>query len=280
MKILLIAQVAHEINRAYCAALGDGTQATWDDAPDWQKQSTLAGVEMHLANPDATPEESHQSWLEKKLADGWSYGEVKDAEKQEHPCCLPYEELPPEQKAKDYLFRAVVHQLKGIEDAEEAVADFISRMPTSDGKNDPAQQGYESVKYIGSREDWHDRVYHSGLHFEKGQTRAVPAEIARKLLRHADLFEKAETVVVQNEREPDSTDDDTSELLEKGKEQQAKKKEEQQDVQGIYDQIDRMDKAGLIHFAKVNYKQDLSKNKSANQLREQCRQFVDQFGAV
>lgn len=106
-----IAKVAHEINRAYCLAIGDDTQPTWDEAPDWQKESALKGVSFHLANPDATPENSHESWLAQKQADGWKYGEVKDAEKKEHPCFRPYAELPAEQKAKDYLFRQTVHSL-------------------------------------------------------------------------------------------------------------------------------------------------------------------------
>jgi len=74
-----IAQVAHEVNRAYCASIGDDSQPAWADAPDWQRASILAGVDMHLANPDATPEQSHESWLAVKLADGWVYGEVKNA---------------------------------------------------------------------------------------------------------------------------------------------------------------------------------------------------------
>lgn len=107
-----IARVSHEINRAYCAALGDTSQAAWEGAPDWQKASALAGVQFHIENPDAGPEASHVSWLKQKEADGWKYGPVKDADKKEHPCFMPYDGLPAEQRAKDYLFRAVVHSLK------------------------------------------------------------------------------------------------------------------------------------------------------------------------
>jgi hypothetical protein len=39
------------------------------------------------------------------------YGEVKDAEKKTHPCIVPYKDLPPEQQAKDHLFKAVVSAL-------------------------------------------------------------------------------------------------------------------------------------------------------------------------
>lgn len=110
----IIAKAAHEVNRAYCSSLGDHSQPAWEDAPEWQKTSAIRGVEMHLENPDATPEDTHKSWLGVKKADGWKYGPVKDAEALTHPCMVPYEQLPQEQKAKDYLFRAVVHQFRNL----------------------------------------------------------------------------------------------------------------------------------------------------------------------
>jgi len=106
-----IARVAHEINRAYCASIGDHSQPAWDDAPQWQKESAIAGADFHLAHPEATPENSHKSWLAQKRADGWKYGPVKDPEKKEHPCFVPYLDLPVEQRSKDYIFRAVIHAL-------------------------------------------------------------------------------------------------------------------------------------------------------------------------
>lgn len=107
-----IAQIAHELNMAYCQAIGDNSQTSWDDAPDWQKDSAINGVVFHIENPEATPSSSHDSWMKQKTEEGWKYGEVKNPEKKEHPCYLPYEQLPNEQKAKDYIFRQVVHSLK------------------------------------------------------------------------------------------------------------------------------------------------------------------------
>lgn len=107
-----IAMTAHEVNRAYCSALGDGSQPSWYDAPEWQKQSAVAGVIFHIKNPEAGPSASHESWLREKVADGWSYGPIKDPEKKEHPCFVPYESLPKEQQVKDYLFTAVVKAMK------------------------------------------------------------------------------------------------------------------------------------------------------------------------
>lgn len=106
-----IAKVAHEVNRAYCLSLGDASQPEWTAAPDWQRTSAIKGVEFHIANPHSKPSDSHESWLSEKRAAGWKYGPVKNAETKEHPCFLPYGELPPEQKAKDYLFLAVAKTL-------------------------------------------------------------------------------------------------------------------------------------------------------------------------
>ena len=108
-----IGRVCHEVNRAYCLALGDMSQRPWADAPQWQRDSAIKGVEFHLANPDASPAASHDAWLAVKIADGWKYGPVKDAAKKEHPCFCTFSELPPSQQAKDFIFRAIVHALAG-----------------------------------------------------------------------------------------------------------------------------------------------------------------------
>jgi hypothetical protein len=107
-----IAKIAHEINKAYCESIGDHSQSDWENAPDWQKSSAVNGVNFHLENPNATPSASHESWLKQKTEEGWKHGSVKDPEKKEHPCFLPYEQLPTEQKSKDYLFRQIIHSLK------------------------------------------------------------------------------------------------------------------------------------------------------------------------
>ena len=106
-----IARVVHEVNRSYCISLGDHTQTNWEDAPQWQKDSALKGVEMHLANPDATARDSHISWMAEKQEQGWKFGPVKDADAKEHPCMVDYEDLPQEQRSKDYIFRGVVHAI-------------------------------------------------------------------------------------------------------------------------------------------------------------------------
>lgn len=107
-----IARVCHEANRAYCVTIGDGTQVPWDEAPSWQRESAVKGVEFCLENPDAPPSANHESWLAVKEAGGWRHGPVKDVERKEHPCFVPYGDLPPEQQAKDALFKAIVAALR------------------------------------------------------------------------------------------------------------------------------------------------------------------------
>jgi len=109
-----IAIICHEANRAYCEAMGDTSQAPWHQAPKWQQDSAINGVEFHLANPGATPENSHENWMREKAAAGRKYGPVKDADKLEHPCFRPYGELPIEQRAKDHIFRALVHACRDL----------------------------------------------------------------------------------------------------------------------------------------------------------------------
>lgn len=107
-----IAQVCHEANRAYCQSIGDSSQPAWADAPLWQKDSAINGVKFHLTNlangerPD--PSASHESWLTEKRAAGWKYGPVKNPETKEHPCFMPYDGLPLDQRLKDYIFSAIV----------------------------------------------------------------------------------------------------------------------------------------------------------------------------
>ena len=112
MNITDIAQVSHELNKAYCESIGDHSQLSWDDAPDWQKYSAVNGVKFHISNPDASPEQSHESWLKQKKEAGCTYGPIKNPEIKEHPCFVPYDQLPDGQKSKDYIFRQTVHSLK------------------------------------------------------------------------------------------------------------------------------------------------------------------------
>lgn len=104
-----IAKVVHEANRAFCETIGDHTQVSWEAAPQWQRDSALDGVEGIRSGRITTPEQSHESWLLEKERTGWKWGAVKDAEKKEHPCYVPYNQLPADQQVKDAIFFAIVY---------------------------------------------------------------------------------------------------------------------------------------------------------------------------
>lgn len=43
----------------------------------------------------------HEVWSQNRMNEGWVYGPVRNDEKRETPCLVPYEELPEEEKAYD-----------------------------------------------------------------------------------------------------------------------------------------------------------------------------------
>jgi hypothetical protein len=105
-KVAICAAAAHEMNRLYCMSIGDYSQPHWEDAPAWQQSSCIKGVRGILDG--ATAEQSHEGWLKEKQETGWKYGPVKDVEKKEHPCMVPYAELPEAQRKKDDLYSSTI----------------------------------------------------------------------------------------------------------------------------------------------------------------------------
>ena len=43
----------------------------------------------------------HEVWAANRMEEGWTYGPVRDDDKKETPCLVPYEELPEIEKAYD-----------------------------------------------------------------------------------------------------------------------------------------------------------------------------------
>ena len=153
------------------------------------------------------------------------------------------------------------------------------------------QQDEVSIKYIGKREPWHDRLYRTGLVFDCNQVRTIPWDMARKFLRHEDLFKKVDADAkdesdeagksseddAQNDSEQDS--DDTQALLDEQKAKNKEKDDEQRELQALYDQVNNMDKDALEDFAKAHYQQNLDKRRSVETLRSDVTGMIDQFGA-
>jgi len=173
-----IAKVAHELNKAYCESIGENSQPSWEDAPEWQKSSAINGVQFHLENPDATPSASHESWLKQKTEEGWKYGEVKNPETKEHPCFVPYEQLPNEQKAKDYIFRQTIHSLKPYlptEKTELSFGDKLVGLNFNPSNDDKVSKAKRLCSELG------DLVNSS---FYEGEQDSKPLELRHQLFNH------------------------------------------------------------------------------------------------
>ena len=175
-----------------------------------------------------------------------------------------------------------------------------------------------SIKYIGKREPWHDRLYRTGLVFDCDQVRTIPWDMARKFLRHEDLFEKFEPVVKEEppvepseddvppaqvnleKAKPDEKDeddepeqtpeddtsndsdqkpDDTQALLDEQEAKNKDKDDEQTELQALYDQVNVMDKDALKDFAQNHYQQNTNNSKSVENIRIDVNGMIDQFGA-
>lgn len=54
-----------------------------------------------LALAEAMAKNVHEVWAATRIAQGWSYGPERDDKNRHHPCLVPYEELPEEEKTYD-----------------------------------------------------------------------------------------------------------------------------------------------------------------------------------
>lgn len=149
--VLEIAKFAHELNRTYCAIIGDTSQTKWEQAPDWQKQSAINGVKFHLNNPGAKPQDSHESWLKEKVEGGWKFGKIKDPDKKLHPCILPFNQLPAKQQFKDYLFLTFVTLALELDAEDSEGTDVEDDEPAPE---DPQPEAVEDRSYDESEETY------------------------------------------------------------------------------------------------------------------------------
>lgn len=106
-----VGRICFEVNRAICEAAGDMSQKSWETAEQWQRDSIVRGVQFARANLNASLSDQHNAWIADRTADGWVFGSAKDTEAKTHPCLVPSDELPFEQRVKDYAFRAIVRAM-------------------------------------------------------------------------------------------------------------------------------------------------------------------------
>lgn len=103
-----IAQAAHEVNRVWCEINNDRTKLHWSQSQGHLRVDTRAGVRCLLEKLNRgdlpEPTQQHLEWVEQRMEQSWSFGEVYDADMKIHPKLTPFEALPFVEQAKDSLF--------------------------------------------------------------------------------------------------------------------------------------------------------------------------------
>lgn len=114
------------------------------------------------------------------------------------------------------------------------------------------------IKYIGKRERYTEGCYGSKIEFVQGETVSVPDDLAVKLLRHPDQYERGE---------------------EAEKEAIIQPKEDEEDTQDDRDAVANMDRDALIEFASTRFNgYKLDKRRSDETLRDEVIRLIDQYG--
>lgn len=64
----------------------------------------LSGValpqELH-ALVEALAKNVHEVWAQNRMSEGWTLGPVRDDARKQHPCLIPYEQLPESEREYD-----------------------------------------------------------------------------------------------------------------------------------------------------------------------------------
>lgn len=99
------ARAAYEAVRAYRQGKHDLSMAPYDQASDEALRQALLEVRGVVSGQHGR--ELHRLWSEKAAKGGWTYGEVLDEEKKEHPDLRPYEAMPELPRMRDMITERV-----------------------------------------------------------------------------------------------------------------------------------------------------------------------------
>ena len=68
---------------------------------------------MHYMITEDVARAVHAAWMDARKAEGWTYGPKRNDETKQSPCLVPYDDLPENEKAYDYITaKAVITKLK------------------------------------------------------------------------------------------------------------------------------------------------------------------------
>ncbi|MFT0241636.1 RyR domain-containing protein [Bacteroides thetaiotaomicron] len=72
-----------------------------DYIPEPMNLSLVDLPESLIQLSERIAENVHEVWAKARIDEGWTYGEKRDDIHKKHPCLVPYDELPEEEKEYD-----------------------------------------------------------------------------------------------------------------------------------------------------------------------------------
>ena len=72
-----------------------------DYIPEPMDLSSVDLPEYLIQLSERIAENVHEVWAKARIDEGWTYGEKRDDIHKKHPCLVPYDELPEEEKEYD-----------------------------------------------------------------------------------------------------------------------------------------------------------------------------------
>ena len=72
-----------------------------DYTPEPMDLSSVDLPESLIQLSERIAENVHEVWAKARMDEGWIYGEKRDDIHKKHPCLVPYDELPEEEKEYD-----------------------------------------------------------------------------------------------------------------------------------------------------------------------------------
>ena len=83
---------------------------SYNDEPESKQKNDLPKELLPMVEPMA--KHVHDVWMRTRMEQGWTYGKERNDNEKKHPCLVPYEELPEEEK--DYDRKTSIETLRFI----------------------------------------------------------------------------------------------------------------------------------------------------------------------
>lgn len=288
MKPILIATIAHAINSAYCLAIGDKVAPPFAECPEDMQRGILAGVQLHLDNPDTTPSSPMSPGWRTSWPTAGSMARSRTSRRRRTRAAFPTPSCPSRRRSRTicsapWFMHSRTSRTPGAR-TPTRVAELQDQLNEVLGKNAAlvAQMASDGVpmldngvpiKYIGPRESFTDRLYGSGLMFTQGQVRSVPGDLARRFLNHRDLFERSTG--------PAPAGDDIKQVIAQAQQAQQERARKEEDLSALHREVDNFaDFTSLAAFAKDRYGLNLVKQHGLARSRDAVHARIDQFGGA